>query len=418
MGVTTISTRPVALRSLLERVYGAVPAKLRDRMKGGRLHQLVRKGLRKRGSSLEMMESLIYSLKTDGAYDYFLRTLDCSGAEARFPLGCLVEINNTCNLDCAMCRTSLASRKKGLMDLSLFEEVVRKARDRNIPVLGIHSTGDPLANAQLERYLNILRQYGMSITLSSNCLRLNEHLDTIFAYRDTIHTLRPSIDAASKDVYERIRKGGNWEVLHKNLIAFVDRNKRLSAPFHIFVNSIISEDNFHEIAFIPHVFSYLAPPTNFSFVFVSSVSSMDSYFEAKSCFHKDYVLTHACSSPWSAFYVLVDGATSVCCQDYHGDLVFGNAMEDAFDTYGTSEYLNRIRSAIKEGHQKEALPKPCRTCFSIDPRVSMLFRLIFDYFFLVVRKHPVYLQEALNEIVVKLRQKDLDTIMDILKSLG
>ena len=66
--------------------------------------------------------------------------------------------------------------------------------------------------------------------LSSNCLLVERHLDTIFEYRDIITKFRPSIDAASKEVYERIRVGGKWEDLHRNLHLFAERNAAAAWP--------------------------------------------------------------------------------------------------------------------------------------------------------------------------------------------
>ena len=70
-------------------------------------------------------------------------------------------------------------------------------------------------------------------------------MDTVFEYRDVIELFRPSLDAASKQVYERIRIGGKWEQLHQSLAMFAERNSRSANPFPIFVQNIVSKDNFH-----------------------------------------------------------------------------------------------------------------------------------------------------------------------------
>jgi hypothetical protein len=300
--------------------------------------------------------------------------------------------------------------------LDVFERIVLKVRNSNMTVESIHSTGDPLTNPHLRNYLEILRKYNMCVTLSSNCLLIEKHLDTIFEFRDEIHTIRPSIDGASKNVYETIRCGGKWENLQRGLTKFADRNKKISNPFHVFVHSVISKDNFHEIALIPHVFSYLAAPTNFRFDFISSIAPVNDYFLEKNYLDDAYVINSPCRLPWGSFYILSDGTLSACCQDYHGDLSFGKALEDDFEKSYNSEFLKNVRTAMMEG-DLESLPNSCRSCLIVDPRFADLINSIFDYFFLFVKKHPVYLQTALDEIGPKMKQGDFKAILDIVKTL-
>ncbi len=388
----------------------------KKRLYGGKLHTFLRAGLRREQGSIDKLEYIVNSLERINTRDYLLSHSGPRNEVSALPSGCVVEINNTCNLDCAMCKTSLSTRPKQFMDLDVFERIVTKVKKANMTVESIHSTGDPLTNPRLRNYLDILRKHNMSVTLSSNFLLIEKHLDTIFEFRDVIHTIRPSIDGASKSVYEKIRCGGKWETLHRGLTKFADRNSGISNPFHVFVHSIISKDNFHEIALIPHVFSYLAPPTNFRFDFVNSIAPVNDYFLENNYFDDAYVVNAPCSLPWGSFYILCDGSLSACCQDYHGDLSFAEALRDDFENCYNSEFLKNLRAAMLAGNL-EGMPRSCRNCFIVDPRFGDLINSIFSYFFLSVKKHPVYLQTALDQIGPKMKQGDFTAVLDIVKSL-
>jgi organic radical activating enzyme len=406
----------MALYSALAKMQKLIGPRFKKRLYGGKLHAFLRSRFRRELGSIQNLERIVDNIKRVDIHDYLLTCLSEKREVSKLPTGCVVEINNTCNLDCAMCRTSLSRRPKQLMDLELFEKIVEKAQNSNMRVESIHSTGDPLTNRRLRNYLEILRKHNMSITLSSNFQLMEKNIDTIFEFRDVIHTIRPSIDGASKKVYEKIRCGGNWEDLHRGLTKFADRNRKLSKPFHVFVNSVISKDNFHELALIPHVFSYLAPPLNFRFAFVVSVAHVKEYFLQNSYFDDAYVVNAPCPLAWGACYALADGSLSVCCQDYGGELVFGNAAEDELAKCYNNEFLKTLRAAMLQGDLQQ-MPPACRNCFIVDPRFGELINAIFDFFFLRVKKHPVYLQTALNEIGPKIKEGDFKTLLDIVRSL-
>ena len=49
------------------------------------------------------------------------RTYDAYSAQSRHAI---IEINNTCNLNCAMCQTMSATRQRGRMEIDLFRETL------------------------------------------------------------------------------------------------------------------------------------------------------------------------------------------------------------------------------------------------------------------------------------------------------
>src|SRR5436190_1554320 len=58
----------------------------------------------------------------------------------------VIEINNTCNIDCLMCKTSLSTRPKGMMSEEMLELSVRRTKELGIGTVDLHTIGDPLAN--------------------------------------------------------------------------------------------------------------------------------------------------------------------------------------------------------------------------------------------------------------------------------
>jgi hypothetical protein len=372
---------------------------------------------------LSRIEATVDSLLSVPVADHLRQSLKLDDLEAlNCPNVSEIEINDSCNLDCVMCKTSLSRRAKGLMDLSLFEQVVARLAENEMFTTSLHTIGDPLANRNLGKYFEILRRYGMTVkNLSSNCLLVERHLDTIFEYRDIITKFRPSIDAASKEVYERIRVGGKWEDLHRNLHLFAERNAAANNPFPVQVNNIVSKDNYNELALIPHVFSFLCPTDNFLFGFVNSLSPTNDYFMNANFFEGNYLQNKPCHMPFNSAFILKEGDVSLCCRDYHGEIILGNVKDwkergspwkDGID----NERLQAIRAAHLGG-RAEDMPALCRSCYMIDPRLSELLSDVIRFFYKAGGKDPSVLQDFLNLSAGDLRGGDYLAYLTKVKSL-
>jgi MoaA/NifB/PqqE/SkfB family radical SAM enzyme len=137
---------------------------------------------------------------------------------------------NLCNLRCKMCYYSFDSkRKKEQMDLPLF----RKIADEVFPktrFLYLSCATEPLMNKQFSDFIRITGEYGVPFTsFCTNGQLLTE--EVVHACIDaSISEVIFSIDGATAETYEAIRRGGKWDRLGKNLetLASIKRqtNKR------------------------------------------------------------------------------------------------------------------------------------------------------------------------------------------------
>lgn len=169
----------------------------------------------------------------DGSYSYcndncpYLRTYREGGSPRPFiekdKLGTSdvpthVELceDNVCNLACPTCRTDFII--ESTQQRNSFEEV--KSFSDKIEFLGATTSGDPLYSKKSFEFLKSINSEDFPalkhIKIHTNGLLLRlkwpllEHLSGIV-------DLNISVDAATKDTYEVVRKGGNWDLLIKNL---------------------------------------------------------------------------------------------------------------------------------------------------------------------------------------------------------
>lgn len=156
-------------------------------------------------------------------------------------------IDDSCNLQCPSCRREKIMHESG----PLYEKKL-KAVEHTVELLNnfepkIHitmaSSGDPLAS---HIYRPLLHSYqgtdNQTFTLFTNGLLIKKQLDKTVLL-DRITEFRISIDAGSKEVYEQVRLGGQWEILLENFDYL--KEKKLSK----FVNLmyVVQNKNYQDI---------------------------------------------------------------------------------------------------------------------------------------------------------------------------
>jgi hypothetical protein len=131
--------------------------------------------------------------------------------------------DSSCNLACPSCRVGIVMADKAQ------NERLDRARDNVIlPLLrgrkaGLHLTawGDPFASKHYRSILEALRDEdfdGVQLSILTNGLALTKSTwETMPHLREKIVELRVSVDAATKETYEDVRRPGRWEVIHENL---------------------------------------------------------------------------------------------------------------------------------------------------------------------------------------------------------
>jgi len=285
-----------------------------------------------------------------------------------------IEINKNCNLNCIMCNTALSQRAQKNMDFALFEKALSHANELGQETIALHTIGEPLMNPHLEEYFKMIRAHGLKIFLSTNCLMLEKRMEILVANADLIQTLRLSIDGASKETYEKIRRPAKFEVLIRNLEYLKKTNEERKCFNDIRINSIVSQDVQNELGYHIKFYSNYVKIRNIELNLVSGLSPDNSYFLNKTILKKHIAPWHPCDQLFSStLHVLNDGRTTACCRDYNGDLVYGNLKDsEPKDLINNDNVLELRRQHLEDRIPKDSL---CASCFRIEPRVADLFRL-------------------------------------------
>jgi len=164
------------------------------------------------------------------------------------PISLAVEPASVCNLRCSMCTwqvTNAARYWRGdrIMGFELLKKIAYEiSRWQTKPGVEFCWRGEPLLNKYLFEAIPLFAKAGCSTSVYTNA----QLLDDVVLKRvceSGLSTLNISIDGLDKELYERIHKGGQYEVAIKNIDRAVEVVKKNKYPMAIGLKMVRMEEN-------------------------------------------------------------------------------------------------------------------------------------------------------------------------------
>jgi radical SAM protein with 4Fe4S-binding SPASM domain len=127
-----------------------------------------------------------------------------------------MDITKRCNLHCIMCVRKQNRGQGADLPVEDLTVIARKLFDK-AAVLCLSCGAEPLMSSYFEQIMDVVGQYNIpQVKLITNGNLLDERRERAII-ESGVTTLEVSIDAAEKATYERIRRGGRFDVLIGNL---------------------------------------------------------------------------------------------------------------------------------------------------------------------------------------------------------
>ncbi len=171
---------------------------------------------------------------------------------SQFPIQLDIELNASCNLKCPMCPISAESPKgKGpqtWFSFDLYKRIVDYAYQQGTRALKLNYVNEPLIRKDLVNFISYAKKVGMvDIYLSTNGVLLTEKFSHELI-ESGLTRIQISIDATSKEVYDKMRPGGDFDKVISNLSKFLDLRAKLKrATPLVRVNFVKTEINEHQL---------------------------------------------------------------------------------------------------------------------------------------------------------------------------
>ncbi len=155
------------------------------------------------------------------------------------------EIDQGCNLACVMCRSKVI-RPDVALGHKVANEIEEMARKGDLKELRFSPGGEALMHQGIVRLLKsrTLSDNGVHVTIITNLTSITPSLWNAIKHNDL--TIQGSIDGATRQTYEKIRRGAKWETVYQNLLFLVDAYKKGDLG-ELIVNTVVMGSNRHDL---------------------------------------------------------------------------------------------------------------------------------------------------------------------------
>jgi wyosine [tRNA(Phe)-imidazoG37] synthetase (radical SAM superfamily) len=157
------------------------------------------------------------------------------------PITIQFQDNQTCNLACPSCRNHVIIEKQGNRS-AVVKDFINQFGDQ-LPTVAMSLTGDPFANKEHLEWLQSGDHELPHVILWTNGLLLPRYWYTI---KRKVSIVLMSIDAATKETYEVVRRPGKWEDAYK-AIEFIGGLNSADVINEFQMNFVVQAINFREI---------------------------------------------------------------------------------------------------------------------------------------------------------------------------
>jgi MoaA/NifB/PqqE/SkfB family radical SAM enzyme len=259
------------------------------------------------------------------------------------------EVTDHCNLRCAMCPVNRGMRrKKGFMEFSLFKKIIDETP--TLEFLLAFQWGEPLLHRDFYKMIRYAHDRGIRTMVTSNGTLLNDEVNEKLIDCG-LTRITFSIDGVG-ETHTRIR-GYPYEKLKDQILRFKEARDKAGGYPKIEANMTVSEENEGDVE-----------------AFYAEWEPVLDRVQAITVFTTDNRRTK-CRELWRGLLVVLwDGRVSVCCADYEGDLIVGDACTEKLADIWNGPKMRQIRLL----HCRGTFPPVCKTCGEYEsPKVSKRF---------------------------------------------
>ncbi|NOR72207.1 MAG: radical SAM protein [Methylomarinum sp.] len=145
----------------------------------------------------------------------------------------LIDIVGGCNLKCPSCPVGNMEKSEGgvnggVMKLDLLESLIDKAAEEvsDLEFVALYNWAEPLLHPKLPEIISIIKKRNIPVHLSSNLNILKNPDELMMSNPDYF---RVSLSGFEQAGYSMTHRGGDIEVVKKNMIALMESKHRMNA---------------------------------------------------------------------------------------------------------------------------------------------------------------------------------------------
>tara|TARA_B100000315_G_scaffold104423_1_gene95797 strand:+ start:435 stop:1478 length:1044 start_codon:yes stop_codon:yes gene_type:complete len=285
-----------------------------------------------------------------------------------FPLFLQLDMNQRCNFRCPHC---IIGNKKMThkyysgthLSWEKYMKIVKEGAEHNCPSISVQGNNEPLLNKNIEKYISFARKHGfIDIMINTNASLLTEKrakslLDS------GLTRLRFSLDAATEATFNKVRIGGDYKKVVRNILYFIKIKDELNCKLPVTGVSFCKQAaNEHEVDIFKNMWSDKVDIVTIQ-KYVPPVlePGYDEYYTTDQV-DKQFFGGFRCPQPFQRVTIRNSEITP-CCSMFSSALKIGDVNNDTIYKAWHSKEMKELRLIHREG--KWYKNNICRQCVNL-----------------------------------------------------
>ena len=281
-----------------------------------------------------------------------------------FPLYISLETQRKCNLRCSFCsfrdgEESTPGYYKDTLQDDLYKKIINEIKENYCPSMGFNVLNEPLLDKTIADKIYQAHKAGIiDSRVNTNANALTEKTSKKLIDSGLVR-LSVSLDAFTKETYEKNRINSNYEKVLRNINQFLELRDKLNSKLPILkVTFVKIKENINEAENFENYWLEIADEVSFQKFQDPLVFNPDN---EKKVFNSnnDYD-DYACPQPNERLIIMGNGDVAPCCSQSNNLLKMGNLNQNSIKEIWDSLQYKNLQSMMrnKEWYKNNV----CKAC--------------------------------------------------------
>jgi MoaA/NifB/PqqE/SkfB family radical SAM enzyme len=285
------------------------------------------------------------------------------------PVVLTIEPTNHCDLNCPHCDTgaSRSSRRRGFIDLALYEKILIESHDHVVYIL-LYDQGEPLLHPRLAQMIRMAKLHRFVVACSTNGQRLAEPGVAESLIASGLDLLIVSADGLTQESFSHYRRGGDLEKLQTGLQNIRTRRRKTGTRYpRLALQFVVMKHNEKELPRLKTTArAWGADEVLIKSAYFSTAGDAAAWMPANETFRRYRIDRNQlirkgrqkgpCRRCWYSAVVHWDGSVVPCCFDKNDSLIMGR-MPQKWQSIWTDSSYEKLRNSFSSSR-----PDICRNC--------------------------------------------------------
>ncbi|PTD94177.1 hypothetical protein C9439_03780 [archaeon SCG-AAA382B04] len=308
-----------------------------------------------------------------------------------YPREITIDPINKCNINCKLCPTgkNKEGRTKSTMSFSLYKKLISEIGPY-VSHIDFHNWGEPLLNPKIFDMIELARDYGIFVKLSTNLNHFNEGICKKLI-ENPPDVLMISLFGASQKTVEKYHEGSNFTTVIKNMKKVIKKRNNAGKVYPFvqwrFLVNKYNEDEIkkaEEIADKIGIDRFEISPLRCNMEKELFMDENEQFKDAKEWLPKKeefsrynykkegkkekHKLEDDCGWLWEKCTINPNGSVSPCCSAWFEKFDFGNVKDKPLKEIWNNEKYQQARQIVSGDDIKDS-ELICQICYDNNAQV-------------------------------------------------